>query len=127
MERSIALKKIRKLLGDKMGYRISAKAPGPEARAEARLALTPAIEERNKLREQQRVRYEEILAADAEYQRLVAATKAANEKVDKLSSTTRWFKITVGVTIGGLLFSVKAEGDSWEEVIDKLTKKKETA
>jgi hypothetical protein len=127
MERNVALKKIGKLLGKKFGYRINAKAPTPEERAAARLALPAAIEERNKLKEQREARYLAILAADAEFQNLKAAHKAAAEKADRLSSKTRHFKITVGDTSSGLFFMVKAEGDSWEEIIEKLTNKKVAA
>ncbi len=126
MERTVALKKLEKLLGKKLGWRINSKAPSPEDRQAARLALTSAIEERNNLKTRREVRYQEILAADAEYQTLKTAHKAASEKADQLSSMTRHFKITVG-TSEGIFFLVKAEGDSWEEVIDKLAKEKVSA
>ena len=125
MERSVAIKKLGKLLGKKLGYRVDDKAPGPEARVAARVALTPAIEERNKLREQREARYNAVLAADAEYQSLNAAAKEAGKRVDELSSITRWYKITVG-TSEGMFFLNRAEGDSWEEVIDKLTAEKQS-
>jgi hypothetical protein len=35
---------------------------------------------------------------------------------------TRHYKITVGVS-NSMFFHIKAEGDSWEEVINQLTKK----
>lgn len=124
MERKIAVMRLGKLIGKGFGYRVNAKAPTPEERAEARALLPAAIEERNALREKRRIRHEEILAADAEYQRLSAEARVADEKVGKISSTTRHFKFTVGRTIGNLFFQVMAEGDSWEDVIDKLAKKK---
>jgi hypothetical protein len=127
MERTVATKKLEKLIGKKMAWRINAKAPSPEDREAARLALGPAIEERNKLKEKREARYLEILAADAEFQSLKSAHKAAAEKADRLSATTRCFKITVGDTSSGLFFMVKAEGDSWEDVIAKLTAKKAAA
>ena len=126
MERAVALRKLQGLLGKSMGWRINPKAPTPEERKAARLALGPAIEERNRLRERRDARYAEILAADAEYQNLKAAHKAASEKTEQLSSHTRHFKITVGQSMG-IFFQVKAEGDSWEEVIGKLTAKKVAA
>lgn len=126
MERTVALKKLGQLLGKKLGYRIDAKAPTKEERVEARAALTQAIDERNKLVEQRDARSRAILAADAEYQSLFSAAKAARERTDKLSSVTRRHKITVG-TSEGMFFMVKAEGDSWEEVIDKLTAKEKQA
>jgi hypothetical protein len=126
MERTVAIKTLGKLLGKKLGYRVDAKAPTKEERAEARAALTQAIEERNKLVEQRDARSKAILAADAEYQRLLTDAKAARNHTDELSSITRHYKITVG-TSEGMFFLVKAEGDSWEEVIDKLTVKEKQA
>lgn len=123
MERTAALKKLGRLLGKKFGYRINDKAPTQEERAEAKAALAPAIEERNKLKEQRDARYRAILAADTEYQNLFAATRAASQRVDKLSSKTHHYKFTVG-TSEGLFFVVKAEGDSWEEILGKLTPEK---
>lgn len=122
MERTVALKRLEKLLGKKLGYRIDPKAPTSEERQAARTALHEAIAERNKIKEQRDARYKAILAADGEYQALFAAAKAASERADKLSSATRHFKITVG-TSEGMFFVVKAEGDSWEDVIDKLSAK----
>lgn len=126
MERTVALKKLERLLGKKLGWRINTKAPSPEERAAAKAALPAAIEERNKLKELRDARHREILAADAEYQRLLVAAKAAVEEVDRLSSTTRHYKITVGVDLGWA-FEVKADGDSWEEVIGKLSPQKVAA
>lgn len=124
MERTVALKKLEKLIGKKMAWRINPKAPTPDERAAARLALPPAIAERDTLRKQQTDRQRAILEGDEEYQRLIIATKEASAIADRLSSLTRAFKITVGDTSSGLFFMVKAEGDSWEDVIAKLTAKK---
>ncbi len=126
MERTVALKKLERLLGKKLGWRIDAKAPTLEEREAAKAALPLAIEERNKLKEQREVRYQAILAGDEEYQRLKAAHRAASERTDNLSGVTRHRKITVGVN-SGMFFLVRAEGDSWEEVIDKLTTEKVAA
>lgn len=120
MERSVAVKKLGKLLGKKLGYRVNDKAPKRDEREAARAALTPAVEKRNALRAAREARLRAVLDADAEYQRLKAETKAANEHVDILASLTRCFKFTVG-TSEGMFFLVKAEGDTWEEVIAKLT------
>ena len=122
MERSVAIKKLGKLLGKSLGYRIDDKAPTREERAAAKIELTAAIEVRNGLKEKRDERYRAILAADAEYQSLHASHRAASERVDRISSMTRHYKITVGVS-NSMFFHVKAEGDSWEEVIDKLQPK----
>jgi hypothetical protein len=122
MQRADAIKKLGKLLGKNLGYRIADKAPTREERATAKAALTIAIAERNKLKEQKDARYRAILAADAEYQSLFANYKAASEHVDVLASVTRHYKIAVGIS-NSMFFHIKAEGDSWEEIIEQLTKK----
>lgn len=121
MERTVALKKLRGLLGKKLGYRIDSKAPSPEERAAAKAELPTAIEERNKAKELRDTRYQTLLAGDTEYQSLFAAHKAARDRTDRLSGIIHRHKITVG-TDEGFFFHVKAEGDSWEEVLAKLQK-----
>lgn len=123
MEREVAIKKLTAILGKSMGYRVNPKAATPGERAAAQEALKPAYEERNKLQAQRDERRRAILAADAEYQSLCASAKAASENVDQLGSITRRYKITVG-KMTSIFFHVLAEGDSWEEVIAKLTEKK---
>lgn len=126
MERSTAIKKLGKMLGKSLGYRINHTAPTREERAAAQAALPAAREEMNKLKEQRDARHKVILAADAEYQALHAAHKIAYDQVQRLSSTTMHYKISVG-TSNSLFFHVRAEGDSWEEVIAKLEKEKAVA
>ena len=123
MERSVAIKKLGKLLGKSVGYRIDDSAPTREERDAAQAAIKPAIEERSKLKEKKDERYRAILAADAEYQRLCAEYRAASERTDQLWSITRHHKITVGISTN-IVFRVMAEGDSWEEVIAKLAERK---
>ncbi len=122
MERAVAIKKLGKLLGKKLGYRINTKAPTQEEKAAAAAELPAAVDERRRLREQKEERYRTILAADTEYQRLFAEHRAASDRTDHLSSITRCHKITVGVS-ESMFFLVKAEGDSWEEVIEKVSRK----
>lgn len=126
MERAIAIKKLGALLGKSLGYRIDQNAPTREERAAAQTELTAAVAERQKLKEQKDERYRAILAADAEYQRLHTEHEAARKRTDRLFSITRHYKITVGVSTS-MFFHVKAEGDSWEEIIDKLQAERQRA
>ena len=121
MERAVALKKLRKLLGDQVGYRFNDKAPTRDERDIAKAELPGAIIERNKIKDQRDARYSAILAADADYQRLKTEYDVAREHVHRLADATTQQKITVGIS-NSMFFHVKAEGDSWEEIIDKLTK-----
>lgn len=119
MERAIALKKLGNLLGNKLCYRVNSKAPTSEEREAAKIELAACLPTKTKLKEQMEARYRQILADDAEYQRLSAEYKAARERSDKLWGITHRHKFTVGVS-NGMFFAVKAEGDSWEEVIGKI-------
>lgn len=124
MERAVALKKLGNILGKKLGWRVDPRAPRKEEREAAKADLGPACELRNKLKDKRDARYAAILAADPEYQSLKAAYSDAQKVVDRISSLTRHHKITVG-TSEGMFFLVKAEGDSWEEVIAKLQTKQD--
>lgn len=120
MERSQALKTLRKLIGPEFGYQINSKAVGNEARETAQECLPIAKAEKDRLEKLVTERYRAVLAADAEYQSLRAQSKAATKRFQELSGITRARKITVGTSVAGMFFMVKAEGDSWEEVIGKV-------
>ena len=122
MERAAALKKLGKLLGKGFRYGIDNSAPSPEARAAAAAMLPSAIAGRNNLIEQLNERRAVLLAADAEYQKLLCAVRDARADAETLSARARHFKITVGVT-NGLFLSVKAQGDSWEHIFQQLKAK----
>jgi hypothetical protein len=123
MERAVAIKKLGKMLGKSLGYRVDPKAPSAQEREEARQQL-PTLRN-TKLAAQQAMhdRREEILAADQQYKDLTDAYNAARESLDKALSIVSHFKFTVG-TSNGMFFLVKAQGDSWEDVIEKIEKEK---
>lgn len=128
MDRATALNKLRKRFGKNFGYRVDPNAPKQEDRDAARAALGPACKERDALVQRLEERRKAILQADAEYQQLLEQSRAARKAVDKLGSITRHHKITIGETVmGGLYFSVHAEGDSWEQIFEKLDAKKKVA
>lgn len=121
MERTVAIKKLGQLLGKKLGYRVDTKAPTKEERDAARAELVETLAEYNRLKDGREARYKAILAADQEYQALKAACEKMREHREKLSGISRRYKITVG-TSEGMFFMVRAEGDTWEEIIGKLPK-----
>jgi hypothetical protein len=123
MERTVAIKKLGNILGKGFGYRVDPKAPDQEERDAARIELKAANAEREDIKSKLEARRKAILEADAEFQSLQAAYTAARQHADKLMSRSYHYKITVGNTVGGMFFSVKAQGDSWEDVIGKLTEK----
>ncbi len=126
MERSVAIKKLTKLLGKSLGYRVDPKAPDQDDRDEARAKLKIANAERDELDKQRKARFEQILQADAEYQRLKAAHGEARKRCDELLSISSHYRFTAGV-MNSMFFMVKAQGDSWEEVIAKIEKERVAA
>jgi hypothetical protein len=123
MDRATAVKRLGKILGKNAGYRIDPKAPSPEEREKATVelpALTAAKQAAMAARDK---RYNELLAGDAEYQRLKAEAKQASDAAAHSSGVRSHRKITVGVS-RGIFFEVKAEGDSWEEIFQKLEERK---
>lgn len=121
MERSVALKRLSKVLGKKARYRVDQSAPSADEREASRVELSGAVAERNAANERLTARYNEILNADAEYQALKSTAIAARKRVEQISSRAYRKKITVGID-NGLFFHVKAEGDSWEEIFEKLAR-----
>lgn len=119
MERTLAVKKLGKLLGKSFGYRVNDKASTAEERAAAQADLPAAIAKRKELQSRIDERRQAILAADVEYQALRAAYEEARKQADELSYTARSYKLTVG-TSNSMFFHIRAEGDSWEEVIKKI-------
>ena len=122
MERIVAIKKLGKLLGKSLGYRIDPGAPTHEEREEARQRLPALTEVRQQAEKAMNDRRRDILAADQRYQELVATWTDAKKSVDKAVSITHHFKFTVG-TSGAMFFHIKAQGDSWEDVIQQLSTK----
>jgi hypothetical protein len=104
-----------------MGYRVDPTAPTQDQRDEARAAFMIARQELDALENQRKERVKAVLMADAEYQRLFKETTAARERTDRLGSTTRHYKFTVG-TSNSMFFTIKAQGDSWEQVIKLIEK-----
>ena len=122
MNRADALKQLGKLLGKSFGYRVDSDAPNAEEREAARAALAIASEKAKALLEQKEARIKALLDADAEYQQIKADHEAAKKARNKLAGICHQYKFTVG-TSSELFFHVKAQGDSWEEVIAKVKAK----
>lgn len=123
MRREDAIKKLGKLLGKNLGYRVDPKAPDQDERDEARANLKIQRPIRDDLSKRLAARMEELIEADAEYQQLKTAYWQAKENCDKLQSISLHYRFTAGRS-NGMFFHVMAQGDSWEEVIAKLTKDK---
>jgi|SoiMethySBSTD1v2_1073268.scaffolds.fasta_scaffold1150281_2 hypothetical protein len=123
MERAVAHKQITKILGKKWGWHMNKGAPGAEKRQEAYLLFKKVSDRREEFGKAMQARSAELLAADPEYQRLLAGYSLARKEAEHLSGLSRHYKITVGRD-EGLFFHIKAEGDSWEEIIKKLKERR---
>ena len=121
MERSVAIKKLGKLLGKRLGYRVDRDAPDAETRAAVRQQLPGLRAAERQVEAAMDARRAALLAADPEYQALAEAFKLARagRRAAAAVATSR-YRITVGIS-GAVFFHVKAQGDSWEDVIAKLT------
>lgn len=122
MDRSTALKRLRKMFGASFAYRVNDRALTGEARAEAQEELKAAQSARDEVKARKEARFESVLAADSEYQSLKSEYRAACDRTNNLAGRVFARKITVG-TANGLFFSVKAEGDSWEQIFAEIDRK----
>src|SRR5262245_6736954 len=122
MERSVAIKKLGKLIGKDLGYRVDPEAPNAEERAEAQRQHGTLFAEKQAAEKAMTDRRIALLQGDAQYQELKAAFQAARLAADKMSSRAHRYKFTVG-KVNSLFFSVMAQGDSWEEVIAIVERK----
>jgi hypothetical protein len=126
MERSVAIRKLHKILGKGFGYRENPKAGTREDREKAKAELKVASAERQRLNEALEARKREILGGDEEYQKTLAAYREAGKRTSALSGKVHSYRVTVGTSdrAGGFgFFFIKAEGDNWEEVLEKVTSK----
>ncbi len=123
MTRADALKKLRKVLGPKMTWSENERAArGPEERAAAADALPEARQRRDELKAKRDERYRAILAADGEYQALLAEHAAARAEVESLQGQAGRYRCRVGVIEHGILNLIKAQGDNWAEVVSQVVK-----
>lgn len=127
MDRSTAIKKLAKILGNTLRYRIDAGAPKQEYREAAQADLKLERPKCVALREHMEARKAALLEADAAYQGLKKAYEESKKRCDELSGIALRYRVTVGTMPGGLFFHIKAQGDSWEQVIAKLTEEKQSA
>ncbi len=123
MERTTAIKKLKKLLGPKCYWRIGDKITSPERRAETKTFLLETEFSERCLARDMKVRAAELMAADTLYQSLKADWQSYRDKIE--SSRQKGepaFRFEVGTQSGGALnvVSPKAYGDTWEEIFEKL-------
>lgn len=123
MNQTQAIAKLKAAIGPGFAYRLNPaakKAPQREAASEKARALSPKIEAAKTALAK---REAELLAADAKYQEIKADLQAMRRDHSEARSTATACPITVG-TSNSLFFSIKAQGDNWQELVDEVCSKK---
>lgn len=121
MTRDAAIRKLTKILGPKVYWRIADGISSPEKRRAYTLRCLNdqfvfAMADRDA-----RDRCEQILKADSTYQALMAERRIAKKQREdsRYHDGESGYKFEVG-TRDGLFVTTKAEGDTWEEIFTKL-------
>lgn len=118
-----ASRALRKLYGKRWGYRYDESAPKAEEREEIGAALpglAAALELARKAREARKAE----LLKDPEYVRLREAVELADKAHSKALSRWHQWRVVVGKSTG-IFFEVTAQGDNWQDAIDKARAKAE--
>ena len=122
MDAKKAQAKLRRLLGTKFGWRIDETAPVGAARETALDLWKQRRQARDAAKDAMDRRRDDVLVADAEYQRLKLAAIEAMKEFNRTRNPYLHHRITVG-TASKLFFSVHAEGDNWADVVREVERK----
>lgn len=124
MTREQALKKLRRLLGPTCYAEIGDRISSPEKRDRYHARRRAARDEKTRAGEALDARRREVLAADSQYQTLLATFRAASdaEKDVRYHADESGYKFTVGTITHGMFRSQRAAGDTWEEVFAALAR-----
>ena len=107
---------LRKLYGDKFGYRVDEDAPKAEEREQIRATL-PELRDAKTAAAAARDARRAALLEDPEYRRLVAEANTAEKAHRDAVSRSGWFRVRVG-RCSALFFEVTGEGDNWHEAVE---------
>lgn len=118
MTRAEAIRRLQKLYGNRVCYRVGKEVSSVERRAAARSAHRQLQEQRDVVTRE----INERLAACDWYQALLAKRKAIDEQM-RGADRGHYFKFIVGHSELGM-FMIQGEGDTWEEAIDQAARKK---
>lgn len=121
MTRQQAVKRLGKVFGKKAAYRVTDGAPNAADREKAQAATR----ELNALRSELEARQTSLrlkLLDVPEYRELTEHIADVKKQQSALTGIMLSYKFTAGY-LGMGFFHVEAQGDTWEEVFDKLTKK----
>lgn len=121
MTREQAIKRLRKLYGDKAYWRVGQLASSPEQRAEARAAMLAAKAERDAAEAERRA----FLDALPAYQEIVRRREEARERFERARGMAYYKKFEIGERVNAL-FTATTIGDTWEDCFANLDAKKAT-
>lgn len=122
MNQAQAIAKCTKIIGKTFGYRVDPKALNAEERDVAKEKSRALMAQRQAAEKAMQDRRAEILKGDATYQTLKAEYEALKKAHEIASSGLYHKRITVG-SVSSMFFSVRADGDTWAEVVEVLTAK----
>jgi hypothetical protein len=125
MNQAQAIAKLTKALGPKFGWRVNRKALDEAGRGQQRLLARELSGKRKQAEEAMNARVKELLQ-DPAYQALKAEYDDLSKQRDAAVGRALHAPITVGLLESGW-FSVKAEGDNWSDVVEKLIPAKSPA
>lgn len=124
MNKAQAFKILRPLLGKNLAYRERPDAQLADEREAQRERARDLGQTVDMLRDQRDARAKLLLEQDAEYQRLKGLHAAASKQKQTAFSLSHQYRVTVGRTTSIGAFFVEAEGDNWQEVVDKVRAKR---
>lgn len=120
MNKKQALSKISKLLGKHAAIQDHKLPSSDESRAAAHIARQAANEQKRIAAAALNDRREQLLTQDAEYQRLLTIFNECQRAVFAAGGFG-YYRYSAG-TLGSLFFSVKAQADTLEDLVDKVKK-----
>jgi len=123
MTRAQALAKLKKILGDTAALKVNTQALDAAGRAQARAELGPVLARCAEIKDAEDARVVELLKNDAEFQRLKTERIGLDAVRDSLQGKALMQRYTAG-RMNSLFFMVEAEGDTLDEMIATLAKKK---
>ena|SRR5579864_1169478 len=115
------LKQLKDALGSNLAYRINDHALDAAGRAAKHVELTAVAARFKDANERMEARRRELLS-DPIYRELQASVTELRKARDELAGYMHARKYSVGAC-SGMFFHVKADGDTWGEVLEKLRAK----
>lgn len=119
MNQTQAIAKLKKIIGKGFGYRVDPKALNAEERDAASIKARALREQKVAAEEAMQARRNEVLRGDATYQSLKIEYEALRKAHEVASRGLYRKRITVG-HVSSMFFSVRADGDNWDEVVAKV-------